>query len=177
MLLALCLSALALAEESPPSAPVEPVAPVEPAAPVEGPEGLLGVTPEQHAAYLEGRRLGVEAARAEGVVGPALLAGAIGFGLSAPAVLLVGPCCGAPIVSLAAFTPGATLGARSTAPPPGMKTGDPSHDLAFSQAYTSALSQRRTTTMLIFGGVGAAAGVGVGMVATKLLLDEWGYTW
>jgi hypothetical protein len=191
MLTVLCLSALASAEEpppSPPAAPVEAAPPVEAAAPVEpaepsapaepaAPTGLLGVTEAERAAYSEGRRLGVEAARAEGLLTPALVAGAIGFGFSAPTVLLVGPCCGAPVLSVAALAPGVYVGGRDPAMPEAWTTGDPSYDLAFQTAYVGTLRQRKTRAMLIFGITGAAAGTAVGMVATKLLLDEWGYTW
>ena len=170
MLVVLCLSALALADEPPPAAPVEAAAPVAP------PVDLLGSTPESRAAYDEGRRLGVESARAQPVVGPAVVAGAIGFGLSAPAVLFVGPCCGAPVISVAALAPGVYMGGREPTMPDGWQTGDANHDYAFSQAYAGTLKRRRSVTMLVFGAVGAAAGVGVGMVTTKILLDEWGYT-
>ncbi|MCK6524721.1 hypothetical protein L6R49_25230 [Myxococcota bacterium] len=188
MLIALCLTGLAFAEE-PPSAPPasgEPAA--EPSAPAPAAEPpvaavplgsgeLFGVTPEERAAYEEGRRRGVEAARAEDVLRPSLIAGAIGLGLAAPTVLLIGPCCGAPVLSVAALGPGVYYGGREPALPEGWQTGVPSQDLAFEQAYTGTLRSRRVKSMLIFGVTGAAAGVAVGMVGTRLVLDEWGYTW
>ncbi len=179
MLFVLCLSALASAEEPPPATPAAPAAPAEvpaAAAPAE-PVGLLGSTEAERAASLEGRRLGVEAARAADVVRPAIAAGVIGFGLSAPAVLLVGPCCGAPVLSVAALAPGVYVGGRDPVMPEGWQTGDPAHDVAFQQAYVGTLRNRKTKTMVIFGVTGAAAGAAVGMVTTKILLDEWGYTW
>ncbi len=188
MFVVLCLSALALAEEAPPTAPAAPVeeaapaepaspaAPAEPAAPSSPPVDLLGSSPESRAAYEEGRRLGVEAARAQAVIAPAVVAGAIGFGLSAPAVLLVGPCCGAPAISVAALAPGVLMSGREPDLPQGWQTGEAVRDYAYSQAYSGTLKRRKSATMLIFGAVGAAAGVGVGMITTKILLDEWGYT-
>ena len=187
MLIALCLSALAYAEEVPPTAPpapvevsvpVEPAAPAAPAAPSAeplSPEGLLGLSEADRAAYQEGRRLGVEAARAQAVLAPAIVAGAVGFGLSAPAVLLVGPCCGAPVVSMAALAPGVYFGGRPPVMPSGWQSGVSAQDLGFEQGYVGTLRNRKVTTMLVFGVAGAAAGVGVGMVTTKILLNEWGY--
>lgn len=173
MLFALCLSALASAEELPPPAPAVAAEAAAPAAP----SGPPGSTEAERAAHEEGRRLGVEAARAQGVLAPALVAGAIGFGLSAPTVLLFGPCCGAPVLSAAALAPGVYVGGRDPAMPEGWQTGDPARDLAFEQGYTGTLRARKTKTMVIFGVTGAAAGAAVGMVTTKILLDEWGYTW
>jgi hypothetical protein len=182
MLVVLGLTALAFAEELPPAAPAAPVdaaAPVEAAAPVApvAPEGPPPLTEAERAAYEEGRRLGVEAARAEGILAPALVAGAIGFGLSAPTVLLIGPCCGAPVLSVAALAPGVYIGGRDPVMPQGWQTGDTPRDLGFEQGYTGTLRNRKTKTLVILGAAGAAAGVAVGMVTTKVLLDEWGYTW
>ncbi|MCB9760981.1 MAG: hypothetical protein H6739_14170 [Alphaproteobacteria bacterium] len=129
-------------------------------------------------AYRAGMEDGRAAARGKPAASAAGVSAGVGFVVAGGTTLLVGPCLGGPLIAAAAGGPAVIYGGVPAEPDPGdWSEQSLDYQRGYRNGYRSALQGRRTRWAAAGGVAGAAVGVGLGVTATAVLLDRWGYTW